>query len=205
MSASQVAAGLTREEQAAAEKTLAEWDRYVVKLAFRMRGYAELEDLMQVGRLAVLRAVVDHQPGRVGGMGLPGFVWLYIERGMRNYIRANHALVRAPSDKYMQLRPKVVSMSAPLLPYEKSWEDVLSAEPEMPAPDGDERELLTGALKTLPPRIQHVLSRIDLQGQTLMATAAELAISKERVRQLRLEGLDLLRKRLGRRLERRAA
>lgn len=185
---------LSREEETQAAETLARWEEDVRILAFRMQGNcAEVEDLQQVGRLAVLRWAPEF---RIGGMSERAYIWMKVRRAMSNYIRANHSLVRVPADKFRQLRMPVYSLQVKLPGQDREWLEMLAAEPSEAAACEGELRLLKRALRSLSPREVEVIERRFFKGEILKAIATDMQVHPERVRQIQNEALERLRKRL---------
>lgn len=189
---------MTREEEAQAAVTLAQWEPMVCLIALRLyhvRG-GELEDMKQVGRMAVLRAVENHDPERPGAGSLKTTMWTYIHNAIKNWLRDYRDLVHVPIARWREVRVNVVSMAAPLGRNELQWEDVLAAEPAKEETGEDQLELLKRAVASLPEKERMVIERHFLKGHVLREIAVDLGVAHQRVSQIEAKALRLLRKRM---------
>lgn len=161
----------------------------------RLNPFLDFDDLMQEGRLALLRANERFDPST--GNKLLTFATICIQRAM-----GEHARSFAHPVKYPRQRRKVrqaiqrVSFGEPL--YEDStrtWAEVLAApQPDLEyAPTDDLMAILGKALKKLTPKQQAVIKARFMEGRKLREVGQELGVSRERVRQIEVKALRLLR------------
>jgi len=139
---------LSREENAQAEAVLAEYEDLVQRYAKRwlMPGM-DLDDLVQVGRLSVLRAVERYNPD-IGTQR--GFVGCSVANAMKDHCRSTFATHRG------RVWRASVPLDAPLTEQGQGYTlaDVLAADVDESSCDGSELELLEAALAKLPARQQ---------------------------------------------------
>lgn len=188
----------TREENDAAVVALQQWSSCVESVARQYLWHgSDLEEMKQVGRLAVLKAIRDHDPAK--GRGLKGLVWVYVRNAMRLYCRADGGLVHIPAARRQDQEWSVMSLDAPRGTHsgEGSWTllDVLPAS-ETDCQGGDEVLLMLQCVQSLPERERGVIEGLYFEHATILDLAAKLKCSRQRVEQIRNRGLELLRVRL---------
>lgn len=174
------------------------------------RGGVELEDLLQAGRMGLLRAGESWDPER-GAWSTYATFW--VRATMRRWIADNGHAVRVPV--YQQERRhkrgvpthgSVVRLSYPARQHREGDDpapllDTLSyprdADPFAPMVPSSAVQALHAAIAELPDRERRVLCQRTWGGYTLAQIGSEMGLSRERVRQLESDAIDRLRCALG--------
>lgn len=194
---------------------------YTIALKYRGRGL-DLDDLVQEGQLGLIRACERFDPAR--GCKFSTYAMPWVEHFVQRAVQDQSAFVRVPvyiqqrvrngdrpdtpglSDKQrdaiaaaIHLSTAKVARSSDLAAKSLALAD-LALDRVSDAPDADEVNEVVRAILGLDSRLQRVLRLLyGLGGNKPMLpreVAGKLGISRERVRQLRNEALDLLRRRL---------
>lgn len=156
--------------------------------------WADIEDLVQEGRIAMLHCHARYDPAR--GACFMTFARRYVRAAMRDCSLAARSVIRCPRDWHSAGRHvQSCSIDAPLeAGSEATFADILPApEPEPPLYEDEDRARLQAALGALPARLRRVLRHYYLRGRTDRYIAAKLRITNSRTQQLRMHALQLLR------------
>lgn len=167
-----------------------------------------IEEMDAEGRLALLDAAHHYDPKRLSkATGLPVAFNTYAVRSMEMKLRgwidsqlrhgANGEPTLTENRKYVKDTRPTLSFQA-IMDRGANGEAVAAGDPFFPdhrvksALDGAVDSELCSMIALLDPRRRHVMEAIFFRGLTLVETARELRISKERVRQNKAEGLKKL-------------
>lgn len=173
----------------------------------------DMDDLVQAGRVALLEAAERFDPA-TGNRFTTYAQWcvsgqlklaakLLTERGIHvpvYYRQRNAQRDESATDRRHQMDEETARLvHAALNPRTlhclEGGEE--SAAREQETPDTFEVEHLRWALGRLPPREREVLELCLGEGQTLQHVGERLGVTRERVRQLRIRGLERLRREMG--------
>lgn len=159
--------------------------------------FIEFDDLMQEGRIALLFAAKrDDRRG-----SLLSYASWYIRRAMRAHVMAFETPVRLGDRVFarvsdmggaMKRRP----LDAPLFgdPTCTLADRLAAPEPEEELSQMDDlKALVEKALKKLTPKQQAVIKARFIDGRKLREVGQELGVTRERVRQIEVKALRLLR------------
>ncbi len=161
----------------------------------------DLDDLIQQGRLAIVRADKTFDARR--GVKFLTYAIPWIRSYMDRWSKDHSKTVRIPNNRWSgkpenRVRTTEVSMDAPLGSDDESqtWADLLGVEETTTAEaTQDERhELLCAALDKLPAPLIRAIRGSFYEHKTLEAMGAEEGVCRERIRQRIVRGLMLLRK-----------
>lgn len=152
------------------------------RVALRYAGRGErLDDLVQVGALALVRAVDRCDPSR---RELSAYLARCVEGEVLNYLRDRASVIRRPR------RP-----SAPLLPLLEIDDDLPAEGPELDEAPLD-RAAVAAAARALDERERWILLRIYFQDRSQAEVAAELGISQAHVSRLLAGAIRKMRRHL---------
>lgn len=150
----------------------------------------ELEDLLQVGRMALLDAAKKHD-SKLGRLST--YAFHYIRWEANDYARRQRHVVHVSEGAARRgAAPKTVWLDAPLPSGKGTLVDMMAA----PQAVESQHVVDTGALLgVLPERQQAVMRRLYCDApETLEQIGASLGVTKERVRQLKEEALEKMRR-----------
>lgn len=178
--------------------------RLVYQNAMRFRTILErcpcvdLEDLFQVGFLALLPAALSYDAER--GKSWHSWAGWYVRRAVKKALGFRHTLdeegkqTEAPP-------PAVVSLDQPIMDGDLDSgalvdliEDQDAISPLEAAERGDLRALVREEVAALPDRQAQTITAYDLEGQTLTAISSAWGVSVQRVSDLRAKGFRRLRR-----------
>jgi len=184
---------LSREENERAEAALRQHDGKVQALARKhLREGVLLADLIQVGRLAVLRAIQKMDPTLGSGHS---YVWETIKLAMLDFVRANHSTIRVPNYQFGRVWRPCYSLDSPTF-YDGETtlaERVPAEEPESGF-DDDEWTLLQGAIGQLTTREKQIIHAIFYQDLTIREIGKRLGFSFQNIQYFRNKALARLKK-----------
>ncbi len=153
------------------------------------------EDFAQEGRLAAWRCARRYDPDR--GVSFLTYARPCIDGRMETYAGNTSRLVRVPLHRANTEQHEYFSLDAAARQLEE-YEGIL-VDPGCPfeaAADHEMRVLLKTEIRRLEPREQEILRRRFINEETLSAIAADVGVTRERVRQIESEVLKTLRRRL---------
>ena len=143
---------LSREENTQAERILEDFDGLIQGIARkRLIPGIDFEDLLQVGRLAALKAVENYNP-HIGT--LRGWVGLCASNAMFDLVRDSHSTIRIPRHHFGRIWRSTTPLDAPFTDEGRCITEVIPEGPETERCDVSELELLEAALAKLPIRQQ---------------------------------------------------
>lgn len=161
----------------------------------RLNPWLDFDDLMQEGRLALLRAYERFDPS--ANNKLLTYATIFIHRAMGEHARGFAHPVRYPRQRgQVRLAVQRISFGEPLFDgATRTWSEVLAApEPDLEySPAGDLMALVEKALKKLTPKQRAVINARFIYGRKLREIGEELGVTRERVRQIEVKALRLLR------------
>jgi RNA polymerase sigma-B factor len=183
---------LDREENARAEAFLAEHEGKVQALARKyLREGVELEDLVQVARLAVLRAGDKLDPAMGSG---ESYVWQSITFALMDYIRDTFSTIKVPRNKFGKVWMNCDPLDSPRFnDGETTLAERIAAEPAEELLDADEWELLDKALARLPERERAVIHARFFEGVTFREIGERRGCRTQNVQQIAAKALKRLR------------
>jgi RNA polymerase sigma-32 factor len=171
-------------------------------------GGGPLEDLIQEGNIGLLEAIQRFDPER--GFRLSTYSRWWIEAVIRNFKLRSHSIVRAPKRR---AGPQIylTDVSTSERPGDDGLELSETLVDDRPSPEAEvmermDREIrirhVRAALAELTDRESYVISRRYLgdRPETLSVLGEKLGISKERVRQIEVNGCDKLERAVSRRM-----
>lgn len=161
----------------------------------RLNPWLDFDDLMQEGRLALLRAHESFDPA--SNVKLLTYATIIIQRAMGDHARRLAHPVRFPRQRGT-VRREVARISFNECVSEGSrqtWADVLAApEPDLEySPAGELMPLVEKAMLKLTAKQRTVINARFIHGRKLREIGEELGVTRERVRQIESKALRLLR------------
>lgn len=155
------------------------------------------DDLYHDGFLGLLRAAEKYDPA-VGPFSTYACLWIkqVVLRSMEHY-----DLIRVPNyvrgDERKQLRERLTANALPGQGRDSDGDllDDRRGDDDQEARQQDTATAVEAALATLPPRLAGLLRRLYLEGLTLQQVAKAMGVSKQRIAQLKLKALAMLRQR----------
>lgn len=189
---------------------------FVVHLAVQLRGRGlEIDELTSAGTIGLIEAADRFDSSR--GVKFTSYAVWWIRKSMLEALARETRVVRIPGPKYRELRREHPERLGEEVPFDSEFDD--GARPDLlavcritrtaehAALDAERLRVLTNELGlALCTREQYVLlHRFGLgtgTALTLETIAARMSLSRERVRQIELQALAKLRKRVGRRMSR---
>lgn len=165
------------------------------------RGGIELDDLLQAGRIGLMRAAETHDPSK-GAFSTHAVHWIrsYVGRFVADTARTVRVPVYFQQKATRAGRPlqRERSLDAPVVANDNgapTWLEMLAYDGgPYSAPDSTvDRDRLLAAVDALPPRERKVLLQRFWGDHTLAEVGAELDLSRERVRQIEAQALVALR------------
>lgn len=171
--------------------------RMVINIAGKnLNRKVSMEDLISIGNMAVIESLDKYDPSKGN---FPSWAHTYIDFKIMSYINANDATVRVPHLKRAKglKPPKTVSFDMPISSdTTETVEDRLADEVNQPT-EVYEAELVSKELDRqiarLEPNLQYVIRGRFYKDQTLDEIAAELKLTRERIRQLEDRAIKILR------------
>lgn len=176
---------------------------YVVSVArqYVNRGLA-MDDLVSEGNVGLLRAA-DHFDGRPGKRFVT-FAAPYVRQAIEEAVKQQAGLYRVPRDAknpaLERKRSQPLSIDAPVggsneLSLGHVIPDKDATQPDQALENGLAEEELHRIVDQLEGRVKHVVQRlygIGVERRTMAETAQELGLKRERVRQIRDQGVRKL-------------
>lgn len=161
----------------------------------RLNPWLDFDDLMQEGRLALLRAHERFDPS--ANVKLLTFATICIQRAMGDHARCFAHPVKYPRQRG-RTRQEVLRISFNECVFEgarQTWSEVLTTpEPDLEySPAGELMALVEKALLKLTAKQQAVVKARFMEGRKLHDIGQELGVSRERIRQIESKALRLLR------------
>jgi RNA polymerase sigma factor (sigma-70 family) len=167
-------------------------------------GRIELEDLMQVGRLGMMRAAEKWDPD-LGAWSTYAVLW--IRHAIGRYVHDHSRLVRLPVHLQTSQRKagefrteRTMRLDAPCgdagRPFHDVTADLEGADPEQAAIESDLQARLDAALAALPRRDREILTARLAGDWTLPELGEVHQLSRERVRQIQEQALSVVRARV---------
>ncbi len=150
----------------------------------------ELEDLLQIGRMALLHAAKRHDV-KLGRLST--FAFSFVKWEAADYARPLRFVVHVSEGMQSRTPPhRPVCLDAPLPSGNGTYADVLAA----PVPEEPEATVDASALLgALPERQQMVMRRLySEEPETLECIGESMGVTKERVRQIKEKALARMRR-----------
>jgi RNA polymerase primary sigma factor len=166
----------------------------------------EQDDLFNAGFFGLRRAAEKYDHAR--GCRFSTYAVYWIRQSVQRVVADQSRTVRVPvwlQDRKRRngerLPPGAVSLDAPLRPGDPdaaSWLDILGDDHDPTAgyDVAQRRALVEDAVDQLPSRLRHIVTARFWGGQTLQQVGDGMSLTRERVRQLESEALNLLRENL---------
>lgn len=187
---------LSREENERAAAALAIYEELLMGIACkRMRVGVSLEDLLQVGRVATMRALETYNPA-IGTE--KGWVSVCAANAILDFVRRAHSTIRIPKDQFGRVWRDTVPLDAPC-----TRDGTLTLAETLPAEpwsgDGEparqeESRLLQAALQGLPEREQVVIQAWYFEGITLREIGERYGYSTQNAQQITTNAIKRLRR-----------
>ena len=175
----------------------------VFHIAIKYRGVLErcpsvdLEDLLQVGCLALVPAALSYDATR--GKTWASWAAWYIHREARKALGFRHALDDGKQKSAPP--PALVSLDGPVRADDPesgalidTIEDPAAIDPQEAAERGDLSALVREKVAALPDRQAQIINAFDLDGQSLKSISEAWGVSLQRVSDLRQRGFKRLRR-----------
>jgi RNA polymerase sigma factor (sigma-70 family) len=151
----------------------------------RPRLKREYDDMVSAGFIALMRAAERFQPQlgfKFSTFACRAIQWEILHEADRLRTQVRYSSLDAVDADGTD--------RASILP------DGRQAQPIDEASHREQRDCAEALLRRLPPRMAGILRARIMRGQTLKAIGEELGITKERVRQIELQAMNLLKKRV---------
>ena len=149
----------------------------------------ELDDLLQTGRMALLDCVQDHDPAR---SKFSTFALLKMSGAAWRFARAGRYIV-SDGTRSKDAQRFASSLDAPIGDGGETFGSLLAA----PTLDLMAAVDVESLVATLPRRERDVLRRHYIgRGETLQEIGASVGLTRERIRQIKQDGIDRLRLRV---------
>lgn len=173
------------------EARLAEYEGVVQGMARRYHWpTVAVDDLLQVARLAVLKALAAYNPS-IGTE--KGYVTACVRNALYDHVRSTHGTIRVPSGLYGKVWRDCCSLDAPTFDDGTSTlADVLPAEVNEDLLPED-LELVRHAVERLPESYRAVVSGLFLEGRTMRELAEERRCSFQNIQFISKRALLRLR------------
>jgi RNA polymerase sigma factor (sigma-70 family) len=190
------ASGENQHTKSAGEKRVLENMGFIVQRAQRHAATfgADLDDLIQEGRLAVMRASRTFRKDK--GVKFLTYASFWIRSRMETHCRRHSKAVRLPSTGKAFVN--CVSLDEPMgEDGDRTLADVMLIEDESVTTSADfamKSEALRRVIKRLPRQMRIVLEGRFWEGKTLEEIALKLRVTRERIRQIEFAALRRLRK-----------
>ncbi len=168
----------------------------VLRAQYYSRCYGvDFDDLVQQGRLGVVRAHERFDPAR--GFTFLSYARHWINQQMTNWCQRHVKNIRVPAYQFGKVFIEEVSLHAPA-GEDGTIADSLGAEETVRSSlDRRERaELLERAVTGLDERERHIIQGRFFEDRTLEDIAGDFGLSRERIRQIEFGALRRLRKAL---------
>ena len=157
----------------------------------------DLEDLLQVGCLALVPAALSYDATR--GKTWASWAAWYIHREARKALGFRHTL--ADGKQKSAPPPVLVSLDQPIIDGDPDSgnlidmiEDPAAIDPQEAAERGDLSALVREKVAALPDRQAQIINAFDLDGQSLKSISEAWGVSLQRVSDLRQRGFKRLRR-----------
>ena len=152
----------------------------------------ELDDLLQVGRMALLCAATEHDASKGR---LSTFAFYKVNGRARNYSRHGRYVVTVSeaADRKKGHRPAAVWLDAPF----GEGGDTIGSCLAVPVADPMVAADAEALVSTLPAREREVLRRLYYGvGETLQEIGESMGVSKQRIGKIKADAIDALRQRV---------
>jgi RNA polymerase sigma factor (sigma-70 family) len=194
-----LSAAAQRGDARAREQLIASQLPFVVYVAkqYQARGI-DLEDLVQLGNVGLIRAAAKFDP-RKGRFSTYAGWW--IRHFIRIELERHASQIRLPQRSNRKTKPKLEEAAERALAAIRK--SVPAEEAFLIAPDDRDRDDLAESIAelrrevaALPERVRYVIES-RLAGKTLKEIGGVLHVGRERVRQIEADAIAILRRRLG--------